>query len=235
MNKKLSFLSFLPSIVIFAVLNLILFLTVPSARLDSTVFWIAWSFTFPLNAIVAVSIWIYIHKKSMTRNEDTITYLPLITYVIFIATGTYLVAGAAFMYLPVSIPVLVIIIDGIITCVYGLALYYAFFIANRISDTQKETAQKVMYIRLLESDLESCFCNVKDAAVLSKLRALSDKIRFSDPMSHPSLAACEAELSNAVMNIVTKVATSDLSDIDAAITKVESLIDFRNSRCRILK
>lgn len=235
MYKKLTVFSFLPSIVICVLLNLILFFTVPAYRLASPVFWIAWVFTFPVNIGIAVPVWIFAHKKATARREDTITYLPLITYIIWIATGLYLVSGVALMYAPVLSPIVAILVDGIITCVYGLALYYAFFVANRISDSQTETKQKVQYIRLLQSDLESCFYNVKDEELLSKLRSLSEKIRFSDPMSHPSLADCEAELSVAVKMIVRKVNSSDVSDIEVDISKANSLLDYRNDRCRVLK
>ncbi|MBO5701046.1 MAG: hypothetical protein J6S71_01275 [Clostridia bacterium] len=235
MKKKLTFFSFIPSIIICVILNVILFLTVPSLRLASPVFWIAWTFTFPINITIAVLIWIYIHTKKMTRNEDTITYLPLVTYIILIATGVYLVSGIALMYPPVKFPIVAVLVDGIITCIYGLALYYAFFIANRISDTQKETKQEILYIRLLQSDLESCFYNVKDEALLSKLRKLSEQIRFSDPISHPSLDDCEAEISKAVKIIVRKACASEFSDIEEDITKASSLLEYRNSRCKLLK
>ena len=235
MNKKLTFFSFIPSIIICVILNVILFVTVSPLRLASPVFWIAWFFTFPVNITIAVLIWISIHKKKMTRNEDTIIYLPLVTYIILIATAVYLVSGAALMYLPVMFPIIAVIVECIITCIYGLALYYAFFIANRISDTQKETKQKVQYIRLLQSDLESCFCNVTDEALLSELRKLSEQIRFSDPMSHPSLEDCEAELSKAVKIIVRKANESDLSDIRVDVSKASSLLEYRNNRCKALK
>jgi hypothetical protein len=54
-------------------------------------------------------------------------------------------------------------------------------------------------------------------------------------MSHPSLAACEEELSRAVQTIVMKVNTANFADIEADITKAQALLDFRNSRCLILK
>ena len=235
MYKKLKLSSFIPSIIICALLNLILFLTVPDARLESAVFWIGWGFAFPINIIIAVSIWIFIHSRTSARKEDTIVYLPLLTYVIFIATGVYLVFGIVFMYFSIDNVTVPLVLEAIITGAYAFVLYYALFIANRITGSQKETKQKVFYIRLLQSDLESCFSGVSDASLLAKLRELAEKLRFSDPMSHPSLADCEQELSKVIMNIVTKVNSSDLSGIDTDIAKAESLIAFRNNRCKILK
>ena len=224
MYKKLSALSFLPSLIIIVVLNLLLFVTVPDMRLSSPVFWIAWTFTFPINAIVAVAVWLYIDMKTSARKEDTITYLPLTTYIILAATAVYLVFGIVLMYFSIESVTLAVIIELIISGGYASFLYYALFLANRVSDAQKATREKVLFIQLLRSDLESCFSNVKD-----------ERIRYSDPMSHPSLALCEEELSKAVQMIVIKVNTADTENIADDVNKARALLDMRNSRCLILK
>lgn len=235
MYKKLSALSFLPSVIICVVLNLILFFTVPSMRLSSPAFWIAWTFTFPVNVTVAVAVWLFIDKKTRERKENSITYLPLNTYVILSATAVYLVSGIIFMYCPIESAIAAILVELVISGGYAIALHYSLFLANRVANAQEETREKVLFIRLLQSDLESCFKNVSDEALLSRLRELSENIRYSDPMSHPSLAGCEEELSRAVQTIVMKVSTSSVEDIDADITKAQALLDFRNNRCLILK
>jgi hypothetical protein len=204
-------------------------------RLTSPVFWIAWAFTFPVNVTVAVSVWLFIDKKTSERKENTITYLPLTTYIILSATAVYLISGIILMYCPIESAIAAILIETVISGGYASFLYYALFHANRVADAQADTREKVLFIRLLQSDLESCFKNVSDDALLSALRELSERIRFSDPMSHPSLAACEEELSRAVQTIVMKVNTANFADIEADITKAQALLDFRNSRCLILK
>ena len=235
MYKKLSALSFLPSLIIIVVLNLLLFVTVPDMRLSSPVFWIAWTFAFPINAIVAVAVWLYIDMKTTARKEDTITYLPLTTYIILAATAVYLVFGIVLMYFPIESVTLAVIIEIIISGGYASFLYYALFLANRVSDAQKETREKVLFIQLLRSDLESCFSNVKDDELLDTLKDLAERIRYSDPMSHPSLALCEEELSRAVQMIVIKVNTADTEGIADDVNKARALLDMRNSRCLILK
>lgn len=235
MYKKLSFFTFIPSIIIVALLNLLLFLTVPNARLETFVFWIGWGFTFPINIAIAVMVWIFIHKKTAEREENTIIYLPLLTYVIFAGTAVYLVTGIIFMYCPIMKATAPLIVEAFVTGLYISVLCLSIFTTDRLANNQKEVHEKVAYLRLLQADIDSCILNINDENLLAKIRTLSEKIRFSDPMSHPSLAACEAELSNVVMTIVTKVNTSSTEGIEDDIIKASSLVDFRNNRCKILK
>ena len=235
MYKKLTFFSFLPSILICIVLNLILFLTVPAHRLGEFSFWVAWVFTFPVNIAIAVPVWVFAHNRGNARKEDIINYFPPLTSILWIATAVYLVSGIILMYPNISDPVVPLVTDGIITCIYGIFLYYTLFVTNRISSAQIEAKEKVDYIRSLRAEVESCLNQTKDEALLARLRELSEKIRFSDPMSHPSLAVCEAELSASVGKIVRKVRVSDLSDLEPDILEAVSLLEYRNECCRILK
>ena len=235
MYKKLTWRTFVPSIIICALMNLVLFLTIPDARLASPVFWIGWTFTFPVNLIFAVSVWIYIHSKTTAKEGDTMIYLPLLTYVILGATAVYLIAGIIIMYAPIITLTGPIVTECFITGIYGVVLYYAIFAANRVADNTQQTKQKVVYIKLLQSQLESCFVNVKDNDLLSKLKVLSENIRFSDPMSDPSLSVCESELSGVITDIVVKVNSSNLAGIENDITKATALLELRNNRCKILK
>lgn len=235
MYKKLTFFSFLPSILICIVLNLILFLTIPAHRVENASFWVAWIFTFPVNIAIAVPVWVFAHNRGNARKEDIINFFPPLTSIIWIATAVYLVSGICLMYPKIVNPVVPLVADGIITCIYGIFLYYTLFVTNRISNAQIETKQKVDYIRLLKADVEICMNYTKDEALLAELRALSEKIRFSDPMSHPSLADCEAELSACVNKILRKVKASDFTDLEADIANAVSLLEYRNQRCGILK
>lgn len=235
MDKKVKFSSFIPTILICALLNLILFVTVPHERLETGVFWLGWAFAFPVNVIIAVTVWIYIHRQGGGCKENLIVYLPLTVRVLMAATIAYLVLGAILMYAPITSTTVPVVLECVLTGIYGMALYFALFGMNRIAGAQKETKKKVLFIRLLQSDLESCFYQVTDPALLLRLQQLSEKIRFSDPMSDESLESCEKDLTMAVLAITTKVNGGDVTGIDADIAKVEGLLQFRNSRCLLLK
>lgn len=225
----------LPPVIVCALLNLILFFTVPDARLGSDVFWIAWTFTFPVNLLIAIFSFLYAFKKKDRRAEDQVIYTPLTRRVVLIAAAAYLVLGAIFMYCPIESVALLIILECVLTGAYLVVLYTVMFAMNRISDAQNYTKQKVQFIRLLQSDLESCFANVNDPELLATLTKLSEKIRFSDPMSHPALATSEAEIAAAVSEIVTNIKCGNIETLEVDIVRVNGMLDARNSRCKLLK
>ena len=230
MKKVFGLYSFIAAVVLCGLVNLILFFTVPDARLSEGVFWLVWSITFPVNLLIMGGVYFYIGKKG----GEFLVYGP-VRRLLSIGFCAYLLVGLILMYVPVVSYPLPIILESLITGVYLLALLISFRGMNYVADNQRVTKQKVLYIRLLQSDLESCFVNVTDPTVLAKLRQLSEKIRFSDPMSHPSLAGCESELSSVIFGIVNRVNSGELAGLDADITKASALIDMRNSRCAILK
>lgn len=231
MKKKSSLIYAVPVLIAVALLNLIIFLTFPKENFEiNRAFWLGWAFAFPVNLILAAGVFLLMEKKGI----DAFMQVP-IRRVVIIAAAVYVVAGAIFMYVPIQKLVVPAVVECVITGVYLIALFYAFAPMTKIKDSQQAVKEKVIYVKLLQSDLESCFAHVSDAALLDELKKLSEKIRFSDPMSHPSLAGCEAELSVAVNTIVSKVKNGNVEDIADDINTASGLVDFRNSRCKILK
>ncbi len=231
MKKRFGVISLISFLIVCGLLNLILFLTVPDERLSSGVFWLVWSFTFPFNLAVMVLVGVYLFKKE----REASLLIPAAKTVMMAAFSVYVVIGAFLMYLPINSFVFPLILECVITGVYLIVLMTAFRGVDYVTGNREETRQKVQYIRLLGSDLESCFVNVTDSALKAKLDDLAEQIRFSDPMSHPSLSACEAELNVVIFQIVNAVNSGELDGIDADIKKAKGLLNFRNSRCAILK
>ncbi len=231
MKKKVALFSLVSYLLICGVLNLILFLTIPDARLEEGVFWLAWSFTFPLNLAVAGLVAFLVSR----RFNDPLIHMPPAYRVTWSAFGIYLVLGAILMYCPIVAFTVPIILEVTLTAFYVILILYLLLGAEYISKNQAHTKQKVLFVRLLRSDLEACFHLITDPALLADLRALSEKIRFSDPMSHPSLAGCEAELNTVVMAINQAARNGEPDQIPAQIKTASGLLDQRNSRCAILK
>ena len=89
--------------------------------------------------------------------------------------------------------------------------------------------KKVFYIRELQADIELLADNESDATVKTALTQLAEKIRFSDPMSNEQLADLENKISIKAAEL--KTTTSKLE----IITELNSLLDERNKKCKILK
>ena len=94
---------------------------------------------------------------------------------------------------------------------------------------------KNLYIRMLKADVDDCIARTGDPTVIAALQDLSERVRFSDPMSHPALGGIEIELSTTVATIAAALSESDTARATALITKACTLLESRNQRCIMLK
>ena len=100
---------------------------------------------------------------------------------------------------------------------------------NEIERVEEKVQKKAFYIRELQADIELLADNESDAAAKTALTQLAEKIRYSDPMSNEQLADLENKISSKVAELK---ATSNKLEI---ITELNSLLDERNKKCKILK
>ncbi|MBQ8719884.1 MAG: hypothetical protein IJY65_02500 [Clostridia bacterium] len=231
MKKKLTWITVLAILLIAVVLNVVLYLTAPENIPPTPSFKILWVFTFPVNFIFAILLVLYAGKKS----GDGMVRIPVIYYIIWTFASAYFTVGTKLMYVYFETVGVVLAVEIVITAVYFGAFLFASLGLSTIEGNRKLVKEKVLFIRLLKADLESAYMYVTDVATREKLEKLAEKIRFSDPMSHPALAACENELSVAVGMLVSKLRDDGAADVSEDINRIGGLLEYRNTRCLALK
>ena len=230
MRKTGRYLVLAAFVLVCILLNVILFLTVDDQRLTYGSFWMAWAFTFPWNLLVAVLIHFWIGK-----GDADLVKMPVALTVSYTAFAVNLIVGAILMYAPIEKIVGPLIIELIINVTYVLVCMYTVYATEYVVRNQKQTKQKVLYIRMLKADVDDILAVAEDAAVRMALTELSERVRFSDPMSHPSLAGIEGELSMSVSAISSALAAGETEGAMVQIKKTADLLERRNSRCLMLK
>ncbi len=231
MKKTGRYLVLISAALAAVLLNVILFLTVPDGRTEESVFWLAWAFAFPVN----LAAFVLVHLWTGKRGGDAVIQMPIAYYISFVFAGVYLVLGAILMYLPIKDIVLPLILLLVISVVYILIAMWAVFGAEYIMKNERYTKSKVAFISLLRVDIEDIGARTSDAALISRLSALADAVRFSDPMSHPSLGGDEAAISAKVSALGELVTKGDTAAAIELTHEVERLLESRNRRCKILK
>lgn len=162
-------------------------------------------------------------------------HMPIAYYLIITFGIIYLVVGFIFMYLPIKKTLFLIILEIIITVAYLLTAIYFMFGANYMAKDAKHVRQKVLFVKMLTADLEDCLLRAKSGAVRSALQKFVDDVRFSDPMSDPSLDGIEQQLSNTVLDLSMKIDSASEEDVLAVIKQGELQLQSRNRRCMMLK
>ena len=149
--------------------------------------------------------------------------------------GAYLFSGLLLMYFSVVDITFPIILITTISVFYIIAIIYSIFGAEYILGAQKATKQKVLYIKLLEADIMDAAAKATSPASQAALRAIAESVRFSDPMSHPTLSSIESQISFTVSEINAALIQDGAADITALTAKCQALLEQRNNRCIILK
>ena len=229
--KKARIIPFISLFIVLALITTLIFLTIPDGRTDTTVFWIAWSFAIPFNLVVGTIL----HFWSCKKSAQEMVHMPIAYYLIITFGIIYLVVGFIFMYLPIKKTLFLIILEIIITVAYLLTAIYFMFGANYMAKDAKHVRQKVLFVKMLTADLEDCLLRAKSGAVRSALQKFVDDVRFSDPMSDPSLDGIEQQLSNTVLDLSMKIDSASEEDVLAVIKQGELQLQSRNRRCMMLK
>ena len=223
-SKSTTLISFL---VLFGLLSLILFLTIPDSRLDSAVFWIAFAFTIPINflALCGFTVLSYSGKDAGLEKGAVLSFIS------FGFGALLLLSGIIFMYFPIEGTVFPIIVYAIITAAYIIITLLATSGTKHI----KNATTLPMYNKLLEVDVLDCAEKAANPEVKAKLRAFAENIHFSDPTSHPSLAGMESALQNAVFEISSILSADPGADVSEKIRIAEGMLVSINNRRLVLK
>lgn len=231
MKNKSFIVSLISQAILYCVANVFLFLLLPSEKIALTSFWVSWSFTFPFCLIATILVTVYSSKQE----NQAIYKLPLILAIQYSAVIVYLIAGLILMFYGPLSPTPAWLVESVITAIYLILIMYAVLSTNYISKNLKITKDKVFYIRSLQAELDNCIPLVNDPAIAHSLASLSEKIRYSDPMSSDKLKQREESIQNLVNEIVSNVSNGNFDNLASLISKASSEIDARNNLCKTLK
>ncbi len=231
MKKKGYIASLVALLLVYGLANLILFLLIPDGRTDFSSFWIAWSFTFPLNVATAIFITVLLIRSK----ADEVAKVPLLFTIQYVFAFVYLKAGFIIMFNEKNIVSIAWIVEASITVAYIIAVMFSWLGMSYITRNIKYTKKKTFYIRSLQADIDACIPAVSDEKAKAALIGLSDKIRYSDPMSHSSLEDCELKLQSIISDIASDASSGNYDAVLELVVKATSLLDSRNAKCKLLK
>lgn len=223
MMKKNSTKGYVLLGILFALVSIIAF-AVPTAK--TATFWIAYVFTAAAFA-AQIGIW-----KTALGKEGTLKSKFLgfpIVHIGIVYAIIQVIAFAVFLFAPTLPTWSAIVVCPIIAGLSAVCMISADAGRNEIERVEAKVQNKAFYVREMQADIELLADNESDAAVKTALTHLAEKIRFSDPMSNEQLADLENKISIKAAEL--KTASSKLE----IITELNSLLDERNKKCKILK
>ncbi len=223
MMKKNSTKGYVILVILFALVSIIAF-AVPTAK--TATFWIAYVFTAAAFA-AQIIIW-----KTALGKEETLKSKFLgfpVVHIGIVYAVLQVIAFAVFMFVPTLPTWSAIVVCSVIAGISAACMISADAGRNEIERVEAKVQKKVFYIRELQADIELLADNESDATVKTALTQLAEKIRFSDPMSNEQIADLENKISIKAAEIKTAASKLEI------ITELNSLLDERNKKCKILK
>ena len=208
--------------ILFTLVSIIAF-AVPT--LKTATFWIAYVFT-----AAAFAAQIIIWRTALGKEALKSKFLGFpIVHIGIVYAIIQVIAFAVFLFAPTLPTWSAIVVCPIIAGLSAVCMISADAGRNEIERVEAKVQNKVFYVREMQADIELLADNESDAAVKTALTHLAEKIRFSDPMSNEQLANLENKISIKAAEL--KTASSKLE----IITELNSLLDERNKKCKILK
>ena len=215
--------------IIFVLYNILVF---TFAGNKTPVFW--WAYGFTVLAFLLQVIATCVSYKRNTTVKDVFFGIPL-TAISLTYLSAQIVAGTVFMILSGSNLKIANVVQIILLAVYLIFAISALFAKNTVESIAEKTKEKILFIKLLENDVLSLQDKINDPAIQTRLSALSELIRYSDPMSHPSLALLEQKVSNKITMLAEKAESGKMDEVNGLFDEIEALMAERNRKCKLLK
>lgn len=199
----------------------------------TSTFWISWGFSLLSFAVAGYAVYSGLIRKPDAKSRFygfPIARIGVIYLVVQVA------AGGVFMAIGHIVPWWL----ATVACTIGLAfaligVLSAEAVVDQIQYQDNKIKESVSVMRGLQSKVGTLASRCENAAAADAVRAFSEELRYSDPVSSNTLADAEAELSVAVDELQVAVVEGQADRILAACRHASALLAERNRLCKLNK
>lgn len=213
-------------VIIFAVYNLVVFISNPNM---TATFWVAYAFT----VLSFVSLACVIAFNGI--NKDNVIYGFSIYAVNIAYLVLQIIVGSIFIVFSAISVKITIVTEVVLLSVFLVIALFLLLGKTNGQNLDAEAKNKVLFMKLLSNDVAVLIDKTSDTTILSRLEDLKEAIDSSDPMSHTSLALVDQKISNKIANLCEVVAANDVVKAGKAIDEIEQMLAERNRKCKVLK
>ena len=218
--------------IVFVVYNIIVFVIAGFTGHTAT-FWLSW--IFMLIAFVAVAVAAAMLGKRNVMLRDWLFGFPVMwhttAYVIVeFATSTLFIIFEKTISLKVAVPVQLAEL-----AVYLVFAISCFIAKEHIDEVQTKVADKTTFIKLLRADMETLTAKCSDETTRALVKALAERVRYSDPISSEALFELEKDISLTVAQCDEAISSGDFELAQKLCKDADNLLTERNNKCKALK
>lgn len=233
-KQKLTIMLSVIYAIIFAVLNVIVFVVFKPGKIENDVakkaFWFSYGFMVLSFLLQFATIFVFDRKRGI---DAVFMGMPLyVISAIFFAVElfvsvVFMTLGAFNVQVPTA---LVIVLQIVILAAYLVVAILAIMVKDHISAIDEKIVKNVTNIRNLTADVELAMEACNDPELKNTLRIFSEDIRYSDPMTVPEVAAIDVELETAVKEIKNAAYDGNYELVGALVRKAKLILSERNKK-----
>ncbi|MDR2559625.1 MAG: hypothetical protein LBC86_08825, partial [Oscillospiraceae bacterium] len=224
-NNKLLFAAAV--LIALALYNALVFIL---AGEKTNVFWFAYGFTTAA-FLTQLPIFLIVFKP---KPEKEIIYSTPFTSISLFYLTVQLIAGVAIMLSGINLRIS-LALQIVILALFLIIITLTFIARNAIKNTAQNTADSTIFIKSTEQYIISLNSIAGSSDVKEKLLVLAEKIRFSDPVSHPLLADEERRISERVGMLAEQLSSGNGGEASGLFDEIGILIAERNRKCKMVK
>ncbi|MBQ4560730.1 MAG: DUF4173 domain-containing protein [Clostridia bacterium] len=214
-------------------LYVFIFLIIPTEKYASS--WISFAFT-----VIAILCSLLICAHSFGKNDKLVSKIygfpvfriGVLYALIQLVAGIVICAVDAFVEVPYQIAlVLSIILIGLA----AIGFIATDNLRDHVEKLDEEAKSETKVIRRFRIDISSVAAACTDASLKVELEKLSEKFKFSDPVSNEDTFAIETVINNMLSELKILVNDGNASDAIVAVKEISLKLDERNSICKLTK
>lgn len=209
--------------VVFAVYSVLMFVAFGGALPG---FWLGYACSILLVGLFIGVIW-----KGFGERKSYFMGLPLAAL-----TMIFLIIQLLISFIVCVLPILTgLVTEVILLGIYLICALGALLGRNAVEGRQREIREKMFYIQSISGDIEALAARTDDPLARKKINALYETVRYSDPMSHDSLAPLERRIEEQAAVLSEQVNSEDWENVSSLCDTLTHLVEERNRKCKLLK
>lgn len=228
-SKKNKLMASAIPVIIFALYTLVVMLVFKEKEGG---FWISWGFSL-IATLITLAVPVLIVKEGKEVKSIfqgfSIAAVTTLYFVAQLVLGFILIVASV---LPIFI---VVILEVLLLGAYAVILILSFMGKNIVTNLEQNQKEKVYFVKSIAVDLSMAANKITDATTKKLIEKIAETAKYSDPMSSPSLAGLEAQISIKVEELKNVADENDVEKITTVANKIQELFTERNEKCKLLK
>lgn len=219
-------------LIAFGLFNLVLFVVAGFADHTAT-FWITYVFAIIAFAVVKGSV--YILGKSGMHIRDWLFGYPIIRHCIIYCVLELIAAIAFIIFEDVVAWQIAFLVQTVMLALYAFLAISCLISKKTIDEVHDKVERKTQTMQLLRVDAEMLVRKCADPDAKKVFEAFSEKVRYSDPVSHDAVVYLENRLKAMIAEAGQKLENGEITEAMDICRAAEDALAERNMKVKVYK